>query len=117
MGRQGPLLRRGNDAQGDGQVIAAALLVQIRGCQVDDNLLPGDAEPLRLQRCHRPQKALLHRRIGQSHQMNPDPQGDIHFHRHRNRLDPDALRSMYIYQHISFLPEPTEIFRERGQET
>ena len=34
--------------------------------------------------------------------MNPDPQGDIHLHRHRNRLDPDALRAMYIYQHTCF---------------
>ena len=49
--------------------------------------------------------------------MDPDSQGDIHLHRHRNRLDPDALRSMYIYQHIPFLSEPTEIFPKRGQET
>ena len=49
--------------------------------------------------------------------MDSDPQGDIHLDRHRDRLDPDALRSMYIYQHIPFLPEPKEIFRDRGQET
>ena len=35
--------------------------------------------------------------------MDPDTQGDVHLHRHRNRLDPDALRSMYIYQHDDFI--------------
>ena len=34
----------GDDAQGDGDVISAALLVEVRRGQVDDNLLSGDAE-------------------------------------------------------------------------
>ena len=51
---QGPLLRGGDDSQGDGQVIPASLLVQIGRCQIDHNLLPRNPEPLRLQGSHRP---------------------------------------------------------------
>ena len=103
--RQFFLPRGGNDSQGDGQVIPAALLVQIRRCQVDDNLLPRDSESLRLQGRHRPQQALFHGRIGQSHQMDSDSERDIHLHRDRNRLDSDTLRSMYIDQHTHFCPK------------
>ena len=62
-------------------------------------------ETQRLQGRYRPQQALFHGRIGQSHQMDPDPERDIHLHRDRNRLDPDTFRSVYIYQHTHFCPK------------
>ena len=99
-----PLPRGGDDSEGDGQVVTAALLVQVGGGQVDDDFLSGDAKALRLQGRHRPEEALLHRGVSESDQVDSDAEGDFHFHHDRDRFDSDALRSVYIDQHIRFSP-------------
>ena len=100
--RQLPLPRRGYDAQGYGQVVAAAALVQVGRGKVYHYLLPGDMEIPRLKGGHGAQQAFLHRRVRQPHQMYADSAVYLDLHFHRDGIYPDTLRSNNIYQHNPF---------------
>ena len=97
--RQFPLPGSGDDADGDRQVVAAAVLAQVGGGQVDDDPLAGNPESQRLQRRGRAQEALLDGRVGQSDQVDPDPPVDVDLHRHFDGVDPDAFRTVNVCQH------------------
>ncbi len=122
--RQIPLSGGRDDPQRDREVIAAAILVHIRRRQIDDDLLAGNMEPQRLERGDCAQKAFFDGDICQADQMNPDPRGDVHLDRHRDRFDADALRPMNVDKHVlevfdvpfrfSFLNLPTKVPQGNG---
>ena len=62
--RQAGLLGSGNDAQGDGQIIAAALFVQVGRRQVDDNLFARHPEAFGMQGRYGAQETFLDSSVG-----------------------------------------------------
>ncbi len=88
-----------NDSEGDGQVVTTSLLMEIGRGQVNHDFLAGDVKPLGLQGRHRTEETLLDGGIGQSYQVNPHPQGDIHFHRNGNGVNSHAFGAMNVYEH------------------
>ena len=97
--RQLALPGSGDDADGDRQVIAAAVLAQVRGREVDDDPLARNLESQGLQGRGRAQETLLDGRVGQSDQVDPDPPVDVDLDRHFDGVDPDAFRTVNVCQH------------------
>ena len=95
-----PLPGGGNDPQGDGQVVPAALLVHVGRSQVDDNFLSGNVKSLSLQGRDGPQQAFFHGGVGQPHQVDADPQGDFNLDNNGYGLYTHTFGPMYIYQHF-----------------
>ena len=94
-----PLPRSGNHAQGYGDVVAAALLVHIGGCQIDDNFLSRHVEAPGLQGRHRPKEAFLDGGVGQSDQMQAYAQRYFYLHGDRNCLNANTFGAMNGNQH------------------
>ena len=97
--RQLALRGGGDDADGDRQVVAAAVLAQVRGREVDDDPFAGNLESQGLQGRGRAQEALLDGRVGQPDQVDPDPPVDVDLDRHFDGVDPDAFRTVNVCQH------------------
>ena len=94
-----PLGRCSNNAQGNGEVVAAALLVEVGRGQVNDYLLAGNVEPPGLQRRHRAQEAFLDGGIGKTDQMDSHAKRDVHFHSYGNGVYSHAFGAMNVYEH------------------
>ena len=97
--RETLLLGSRKDADGDRQVIAAAVLPHIGRGQIDHDLLSRNPETQRLKGGDCPQKAFLDRRVGQADQMYSYSLCDVHLHGDGDCLDADALRPKNVYQH------------------
>ena len=73
--------------------------MQVGRSQVDDYLFAGNMEALGLEGSHRSQEALFYGRIGQAHQVDAHPQGDIYFDGYRNGADSQAFGTVDINKH------------------
>ena len=102
LGRQGEIAlpRSGNDADGDGQVIAAAVLAQVSRGEVDDNFLSGDVVPKGFQRRCGAQQAFLDSGICQPDKMNAYAALDSDLDKDLDRLDSKTFCSSDVCQHF-----------------
>ena len=88
-----------NDAQRNGQIVSAAVFMQIRRCQVNHYLLSRNMEIHGLQSRHRAEQAFLYGYIRKPHQVNSYTPVDFYLYKHGNGIDPYAFRSNNVYQH------------------
>ena len=87
--------------QRNGNVVSAALFMQVRGSQIYNYFFARNMESKRLEGGHRPKEALPYGGIGQAHKMNPYPKGDVYFHGYGHGFDARYLCRMYIDKHYS----------------
>ena len=85
-----------NYAHGYREVVSAPAFMDVGRGQVYHDFLSRDAEPAALEGCYGPEEAFLHGSVGEAHQMDADPQGDVYFHGYRNRLDTYAFCAVDI---------------------
>ena len=101
--RQISLCGGGYNAQGYGQVVAAAVLVQVGRREVDYYLLSGNMKVHGLKGRHRAEQTLLYGCIRQPHEMNSYTSVDFDLDDNRDGIDPYAFGTNNIYQHNSII--------------
>ena len=98
LGQGRYLLRRGQNAQQDGQVIHRALLPHPRRSQIDRDAADGELGPAVLHRRPNALPRLLHRRVRQAHHVEPrQSAGQKALHRHL--IAGDARQAQRPYRH------------------
>ena len=98
LGQGRYLLRRGQNAQQDGQVVHRALLPHPRRSQIDRDAADGELGPAVLHRRPNALPRLLHRRVRQAHHVEPrQSAGQKALHRHL--IAGDARQAQRPYRH------------------
>ena len=94
-----PLTGRRHYPQRYGDVVAAALLVHIGRCQIDDYFLSRHVVAQRLEGRHGAEEALFDGGIGKAHKVYPNAKGDIDLNVNGHGLYADNLCGIDIYKH------------------
>ena len=94
-----PLTGRRHYPQRYGDVVAAALLVHIGRCQIDDYFLARHMVAQRLEGRHGAEEALFDGGIGKAHKVYPNAKGDIDLNVNEHGLYADNLCGIDIYKH------------------
>ena len=96
---QGHLLRNGQQADGNGQIVGRPFLAEVGRCQVHHDLPPRNVKTVRHQRRDDAKQALPHGAVGQADQMDADPDRKVDLDGDDDCLNPEAGGAITLVQH------------------